>query len=40
MITAEEVIKGLPELFKEQPELRLRIYDVLAEEFVRVHGEE
>jgi len=35
MITAEEVIKGLPELLKKQPELRLRIYDVLAEEFVR-----
>lgn len=35
MITAEEVIKGLPELLKEQPERRLRIYDVLAEEFVR-----
>ena len=35
MITAEEVIKSLPELLKEQPELRLRIYDVLSEEFVR-----
>jgi hypothetical protein len=35
MITAEEVIKSLPGLLKEHPELRLRIYDVLSEEFVR-----
>ena len=35
MITAEEVIKSLPELLKAHPELRLRIYDVLSEEFVR-----
>jgi len=35
MITAEEVIKSLPGLLKAHPELRLRIYDVLSEEFVR-----
>ena len=35
MITAEEVIKSLPRLLKEHPELRLRIYDILSEEFVR-----
>ena len=35
MITAEEVIKSLPGLLKEHPELRLKIYDTLSEEFVR-----
>ena len=35
MITAEEVIKSLPRLLKGHPELRLKIYDALSDEFVR-----
>lgn len=35
MVTAEEVIKSLPMLLKEHPELRLKIYEIISEEFVR-----
>jgi hypothetical protein len=33
-ITAEEVIKSLPALLREKPELRWEIYGLLQEEFV------
>lgn len=35
MITAEEVVKSLPMLLKEHPELRMEIYEILSENFVR-----
>jgi hypothetical protein len=35
MITAEEVVKSLPMLLKEHPELRTEIYEILSDEFVR-----
>jgi len=36
MATAEEVIKSLPGLLKERPELRWEIYRIISDEFVRV----
>ena len=33
--TAEEVIKSLPGLLKERPELRWEIYRIISDEFVR-----
>ena len=35
MITAEEVVKSLPMLLKEHPELRTEIYEIISDEFVR-----
>ena len=35
MITAEEVVKSLPGLLKEHPELRTEIYEIISDEFVR-----
>ena len=35
MATAEEVIKSLPGLLKERPELRWEIYRIISDEFVR-----
>jgi hypothetical protein len=35
MITAEEVIRTLPMLLKEHPELRTEIYKIISDEFVR-----
>jgi hypothetical protein len=35
MITAEEVVKSLPMLLKERPELRTEIYEIISDEFVR-----
>ena len=35
MITAEEVVKSLPVLLKEHPELRTEIYEIISDEFVR-----
>jgi hypothetical protein len=35
MVTAEEVIKSLPRLLKERPELRWGIYEILSAEFLR-----
>ena len=35
MITAEEVVRSLPVLLKEQPELRTEIYEIISDEFVR-----
>ncbi|KAF5426244.1 hypothetical protein C5S39_15110 [Candidatus Methanophagaceae archaeon] len=35
MITAEEVVKSLPALLKEHPELRTEIYEIISDEFVR-----
>jgi hypothetical protein len=35
MTTAEEVVKSLPVVLKEHPELRLKIYEILSEEFAR-----
>jgi hypothetical protein len=34
VITAEEVVKSLPMLLKEHPELRMELYGILSEEFV------
>lgn len=34
MITAEEVVRSLPELLKQQPEFRTKIYEILSDEFV------
>ena len=35
MLTAEEVVKSLPMLLKEHPELRTAIYEIISDEFVR-----
>jgi hypothetical protein len=35
MLTAEEVVKSLPMLLKEHPELRTEIYGIISDEFVR-----
>jgi hypothetical protein len=35
MLTAEEVVKSLPMLLKEHPELRTEIYEIISDEFVR-----
>ena len=35
MITAEEVVRSLPELLKQQPEFRTKIYEILSDEFVK-----
>jgi len=35
MVTAEEVVKSLPLLLKEHPELRTEIYEIISDEFVR-----
>jgi hypothetical protein len=35
MITAEEVVRTLPMLLKEHPELRTEIYEIISDEFVR-----
>ena len=35
MIAAEEVVKVLPMLLKEHPELRTELYEMLSGEFVR-----
>jgi hypothetical protein len=35
VITAEEVVKVLPTLLKEHPELRTEIYEIISDEFVR-----
>ena len=35
MITAEEVVKSLPMLLKDHPELRTELYEMLSGEFVR-----
>ena len=35
MLTAEEVVKSLPMLLKEHPELRIEIYEIISDEFVR-----
>lgn len=35
MVTAEEVVKSLPMLLKEHPELRMEIYEIISDEFVR-----
>ena len=34
MVTAEEVVKSLPGLLREHPELRTEIYKILSDEFV------
>jgi hypothetical protein len=35
MLTAEEVVKSLPMLLKEHPELITEIYEIISDEFVR-----
>jgi hypothetical protein len=35
MVTAEEVVKSLPMLLKEHPELRMEIYEIISDEFAR-----
>jgi len=35
MLTAEEVVKSLPMLLKENPELRTEIYELISDEVVR-----
>ncbi|MBT9149095.1 MAG: hypothetical protein DDT28_00515 [Dehalococcoidia bacterium] len=35
MITGKEILKGLPELLREEPQLRWEIYEILSAEFSR-----
>jgi len=35
MITAEEVIKSLPRILKEKPQIKWEIYEILSQEFLR-----
>jgi len=35
MLTAEEVVKRLPMLLKEHPELRTEIYEIISDDFLR-----
>ncbi|HID27376.1 MAG TPA: hypothetical protein EYP22_06080, partial [Methanosarcinales archaeon] len=35
MINAEEIIKSLPRILKEKPQIRWEIYEILSQEFLR-----